>query len=97
VLSLVGIWLMRSVAGKAEASPCASTNDCARGLLCAEATEDGPKKRKRGSGVKQCAKACVADTDCAKGVSCEVAFEHSLGPRGGKLRERAKACVGDDP
>jgi hypothetical protein len=95
ILGLVSITFMRAACGKAASMPCASTNDCARNLICAEGVDDATRGKKRPSGVNLCAKPCASDQDCTTGLTCELGFEHSLGPRGGKRRERAKACFGE--
>jgi hypothetical protein len=99
LFAVAGVWLMRTATGKVEGLPCDSARDCKTDLICAEETEEGGgtgRAKVRGTGIKQCAKPCVSDATCSSGQSCEVAYAHALGPRGGKLKDKAKACLAAD-
>jgi hypothetical protein len=104
IVAIAGLWIMRTFAGKAEGNPCESARDCKNSLICAETTEEpqegeGAKRKKKrqiGTGVKLCAKPCASEAACGTGQSCDVVYSHNLGPRGGKLKDKAKGCVADE-
>jgi hypothetical protein len=102
IVAIAGLWIMRTFAGNAEGNPCDSARDCKNSLVCAETTEEpqeGTKRKSRkqvGTGVKLCSKPCASEAMCGAGQTCDVVYAHNLGPRGGKLKDKAKACVADE-
>jgi hypothetical protein len=97
VLGMVGVFLMRSCSGKSAGFSCASSNDCSRNLICAEALEETAKGKKRADGIKLCADTCLSDASCATGLNCQEVREHTVGPRGGAHENKARACLVKDP